>query len=55
MSARSIKKDIAIIGMSGKFPKCESLIEFWKNLVDGNELIRFYDDAELEKLGINPT
>lgn len=53
MKTRSIKKDIAIIGMSGKFPKSENIIDFWKNLIEGNELIHFYSDLELEKLGVN--
>ncbi|MFH7012915.1 beta-ketoacyl synthase N-terminal-like domain-containing protein [Flavobacterium sp. FlaQc-52] len=46
------KKDIAIIGMSGKFHKSENIEAFWNNLVKGQELIHFYDDEELEKLGI---
>jgi phthiocerol/phenolphthiocerol synthesis type-I polyketide synthase E len=54
MKTRSIKKDIAIIGMSGKFPKSENIEEFWKNLIEGNELIYFYTDSELEKLGVSP-
>jgi acyl transferase domain-containing protein/acyl carrier protein len=53
MSTRSIKKDIAIIGISGKFPKSEDIRDFWKNLVEGNELIHFYSDAELEKAGVS--
>lgn len=52
MKPRSIKKDIAIVGISGKFPKSTNISEFWKNLVEGNELIRFYTDQELEKLGL---
>ncbi len=27
--------EIAIIGMSGKFPKADSIAQFWRNLVDG--------------------
>lgn len=53
MKTRSIKKDIAIIGMSGKFPKSENILEFWKNLVEGNELIHFYSDLELQQLSVN--
>jgi phthiocerol/phenolphthiocerol synthesis type-I polyketide synthase E len=53
MNARSIKKDIAIIGISGKFPRSETIMDFWKNLVKGNEAIHFYDDAELEKAGVS--
>lgn len=51
MRPKSIKKDIAIIGMSGKFPKSKNIKEFWKNLEEGNELIDFYTDSELLELG----
>ena len=54
MKSRSIKKDIAIIGMSGKFPNSENLKIFWDNLSEGNDLIRFYADSELEDLGMKP-
>ncbi|MFT5822224.1 MAG: phthiocerol/phenolphthiocerol synthesis type-I polyketide synthase E [Crocinitomix sp.] len=53
MKARSIKKDIAIVGMSGKFPKSENIAALWKNLAAGNELIDFYTDAEIAELGIS--
>ena len=53
MKTRSIKKDVAIIGMAGKFPKSENLKEFWKNLTSGNSLTRFYSDSELENIGID--
>ncbi len=53
MNARSIKKDIAIIGIAGKFPKSENIEHFWKNLAEGNELVQFYDDADLEKAGVS--
>src|SRR5450432_2750431 len=41
------KKDIAIIGVSGIFPKSENLAEFWTNLQSGKELSHFYLDDEL--------
>jgi phthiocerol/phenolphthiocerol synthesis type-I polyketide synthase E len=53
MNDRSIKKDIAIIGMSGMFPKSKDIMDFWKNLVDGNEAIHFHDEADLEKAGVS--
>lgn len=53
MNPKSIKKHIAIIGISGKFPKSENIFELWNNLIQGNELNRFYSDSELEKLGVN--
>src|SRR5688500_18942265 len=48
-----MKKDIAIIGMSGRFPKSNDLEEFWKNLVEERELIHFFSDKELEDKGID--
>ena len=47
------KKDIAIIGISCKFPQSNTPGEFWKNLVDENDLFHFYTDEELSALGIN--
>ncbi|MBZ9609901.1 SDR family NAD(P)-dependent oxidoreductase [Clostridium estertheticum] len=34
-----VKNDIAIIGMSGQFPKSKNLSEFWENLADGRDCI----------------
>lgn len=44
---------IAIIGMAGRFPKANSLEEFWQKLQDGEELISFFSDAELLAEGID--
>lgn len=46
------KKDIAVIGMSGKFPQSDNLNQFWDNLVAGKEMINFYSDDELRNAGI---
>lgn len=48
-----MKRDIAIIGMSGKFPKSKNIEEFWKNLVDEKELIHFFSDEELINRGVD--
>lgn len=45
--------DIAIIGMSGRFPKAKSISEFWDNIYRGDESITFYSDKELIALGID--
>ncbi|WP_459209773.1 type I polyketide synthase [Aquimarina rhabdastrellae] len=47
-----MKRDIAIIGMSGRFPKSNSIEEFWENLVEEKELIHFFSDQELEEKGV---
>ncbi len=48
----SMKRDIAIVGMSGKFPQSENIREFWKNLVDEKELVHFFTDKELDDIGV---
>jgi acyl transferase domain-containing protein len=47
-------KDIAIIGMSGRFPKSMNLEEFWRNLRDGIEGVTFFTDEELLQEGVDP-
>ena len=47
-----MKRDIAIIGMSGRFPKSPDIQSFWKNLVNGQELVHFFTDEELEARGV---
>ncbi|WP_025742953.1 type I polyketide synthase [Aquimarina pacifica] len=49
------KKDIAVIGMSGRFPQSDDLNQFWQNLVNGKELIQFYTEDELKDKGITET
>lgn len=39
--------DIAIIGMSARFPGAKNLDAFWENLKSGKESIRFFTDDEL--------
>src|SRR5262245_23754253 len=46
--------DIAIIGMSGRFPGASNLDEFWRNLRDSVESIRPFTDAELKSFGVPP-
>jgi len=45
---------VAIIGMSGRFPKAQNLDKFWQNLRDGVESISFFSDQELEESGVDP-
>ena len=46
--------DIAVVGMSGRFPGAQNVNDFWKNLSAGVESIRFPSDQELEALGVEP-
>jgi len=38
---------IAVVGMSGRFPGCRNLDEYWQQLMAGEELITFFSDEEL--------
>ncbi|MGX5687251.1 beta-ketoacyl synthase N-terminal-like domain-containing protein [Chryseobacterium cucumeris] len=53
MERTSIKKDIAIIGISCKFSKADNPKEFWENIKNGVEFNQFYTDQELKELGID--
>lgn len=44
---------IAIIGMGGRFPGAKTLEEFWDNLYNGVESVRFFNRGELLKMGID--
>ncbi len=44
---------VAIIGMSGRFPKAQNIDKFWQNLRNGVESISFFSDEELKNSGID--
>ena len=46
-------KDIAIIGMSGRFPGAANFREFWKNISDELETITTFSEEELRASGID--
>lgn len=47
-------ESIAIIGLSGRFPKSRNLDEFWRNIRDGVECISFFSEADLIDAGMDP-
>lgn len=47
------KKDIAIIGFSGKFHDSKNVSEFWENLLQGKELLRYFNEDELIARGVD--
>jgi acyl transferase domain-containing protein/acyl carrier protein len=47
--------DIAIIGMACRVPGAKNIDEFWHNLRDGVESIKFFSDSELQSAGVAPT
>ena len=44
--------DIAIIGMSGRFPGARNVAEFWENLRNGVESISFFSAEEMAPAGV---
>jgi acyl transferase domain-containing protein/acyl carrier protein len=45
--------EIAVIGMAGRFPGARNLDQFWQNLCEGVESIRFFTDEELLAKGVD--
>ena len=45
-------EEIAIIGMSCRFPGAQNITQFWQNLVDGVESISRFSDEELISRGV---
>ena len=41
-------REIAIIGMAGRFPGARNIDQFWQNVANGVESISFFSDDELE-------
>lgn len=41
-------RDIAIVGLSGRFPKSTSVADFWDKLCQGQDLISRFDPDEME-------
>jgi len=48
--AEAADQEIAIIGMSGRFPGANNVDTFWQNLLDGKESITHFEFSELEPL-----
>ncbi|MCP5054137.1 MAG: hypothetical protein GY940_43620, partial [bacterium] len=51
INARQTRKEIAVIGMAGRFPGAGNIDEFWFNLKNGIESISFTTESELEAAG----
>jgi amino acid adenylation domain-containing protein len=49
-----VETDIAVIGLSGRFPGAADVPRLWLNLVAGREGIRFFTAEELIEAGIDP-
>ncbi len=46
-------RDIAVIGLAGRFPGARNISEFWSNLQQGKESISFFTDDELAEYGFD--
>ena len=53
--AAADNSDIAIVGMSCRFPGANTIDEFWKNMREGIESIHFFSDDDVAASGIDPT
>ena len=49
------RNDIAIIGLSCRFPGAATPEEYWKNLCDGVESVTFFSDQELVAANVDPS
>ncbi len=47
------RNEVAVIGMSGRFPGAHTLDRFWENLRNGVESVTFFRDEELLASGID--
>ncbi len=53
MRERSATRDVAIVGMAGRFPGADDIESFWDNLIQGRESIQFFSQQELADAGIS--
>lgn len=54
LNEESKSQSYAIVGMAARFPGASNLDEYWKNLVEGVESIRFFKPEELDP-SLNPS
>ena len=47
-------RDIAVVGLAGRFPGARDLGQFWRNLRDGVEGVTTFSDEELAAAGVDP-
>ena len=51
---REHSNDVAVVGMSGRFPAARNVDEFWTNLRGGRECISRFTAEEIASAGIDP-
>jgi len=47
-------RDVAVVGLRGRFPQAQDLGRFWQNLCDGVEAVSSFSDEELRARGVEP-
>ncbi|MBD2410514.1 acyltransferase domain-containing protein [Nostoc calcicola FACHB-3891] len=52
MEESTVNLDIAIVGMSGRFPGAKNIDEFWQNIQNKVESISFFSDRDLLDLNL---
>jgi phthiocerol/phenolphthiocerol synthesis type-I polyketide synthase E len=50
---RSISLDLAVVGMSGRFPGAADLKEYWRVIAEGRETISRFSPEELQLAGVS--
>jgi acyl transferase domain-containing protein/acyl carrier protein len=48
------QREVAIIGMAGRFPGANSIDDFWRNIANGVESLSYFRDDELKAAGVDP-
>jgi acyl transferase domain-containing protein len=52
---RDTSADLAVVGMSGRFPGAADVDELWRNLVAGRESVTFFSRHQLAEAGVPPS
>ncbi|MEM6684203.1 MAG: SDR family NAD(P)-dependent oxidoreductase [Bacteroidota bacterium] len=52
MDEKTIRKSIAVVGLSGRFPNAENLTVFWEKLQQGASLYNWHSDEDLRATGM---
>src|SRR5574342_924506 len=52
-SVEPLVEPIAVVGMACRFPGARDSTEFWRNLADGVESVRFFTREEQAALGVS--
>ncbi|WP_193200008.1 type I polyketide synthase [Nostoc sp. MG11] len=55
MTSQQTGLEVAIIGLTGRFPGAKNIDEFWQNLQNGVESVKFFSDEELLAAGVEST